>query len=107
MAVAVMEIWLFPALPLVGDTEHQPSARLLIASADHASEEVNVTIDEALVADGGELVIFDSKGCAVSKQQFESGQTIVPIYTNRMRGGVYNITFNNGTKTENARIIVR
>ena len=68
---------------------------------------VNVTIDEALVADGGELVIFDSKGCAVSKQQFESGQTIVPIYTNRMRGGVYNITFNNGTKTENARIIVR
>ena len=44
LAVVVMVIFDAPALPLVGDTLHHASARLFIASAVHASEEVNITI---------------------------------------------------------------
>ena len=68
---------------------------------------VDVTIDEAAAANGGELVIVDNSGRVVAKQQFEPGQTTVPVQTNRMRTGVYNITFNNGEKIDNARIIVK
>ena len=68
---------------------------------------VDVTIDEAAAANGGELVIVDNSGRIVAKQQFEAGQTKVPVQTNRMRTGVYNITFNNGEKIDNARIIVK
>ncbi|MBR5814171.1 MAG: hypothetical protein IKY37_06920 [Bacteroidaceae bacterium] len=68
---------------------------------------VNVTIDEASAAEGGELVIVDNCGRIVAKQQFEAGQTSVPVQTNRMRTGVYNIALNNGAKVENARIIVK
>ena len=68
---------------------------------------VDVTIDEAVAANGGELVIVDNSGRVVAKQRFEAGQTKVPVQTNRMRTGVYNITFNNGEKIDNARIIVK
>ena len=68
---------------------------------------VDVTIDEAAAANGGELVIVDNSGRVVATQQFEPGQTTVPVQTSRMRGGVYNITLNNGTEIENARIIVK
>ena len=68
---------------------------------------VDVTIDEAAAANGGELVIVDNSGRIVAKQQFEPGQTTVPVQTDRMRTGVYNITFNNGEKIDNARIIVK
>ena len=68
---------------------------------------VNVTIAEAEAANGGELVIVDNSGRVVATQQFEPGQTTVPVQTSRMRGGVYNITLNNGTEIENARIIVK
>ena len=68
---------------------------------------VDVTIDEAAAANGGELVIVDNSGRIVAKQQFEPGQTTVSVQTDRMRTGVYNITFNNGEKIDNARIIVK
>ena len=68
---------------------------------------VDVTIDEVAAANGGELVIVDNCGRIVAKQQFEPGQTTVPVQTDRMRTGVYNITFNNGEKIDNARIIVK
>ena len=68
---------------------------------------VDVTIDEAAAANGGELVIVDNSGRVVAKQRFEAGQTTVPVQTDRMRTGVYNITFNNGEKIDNARIIVK
>lgn len=68
---------------------------------------VDVTIDEAAAANGGELVIVDNSGRIVAKQQFEPGQNTVPVQTDRMRTGVYNITFNNGEKIDNARIIVK
>lgn len=68
---------------------------------------VDVTIDEASATEGGELVIVDNGGRVVAKQPFEPGQTTVPVRTNRMRTGVYNITLNNGAKVENARIIVK
>lgn len=68
---------------------------------------VDVTIDEASATEGGELVIVDNGGRVVAKQPFEPGQTTVPVRTNRMRTGVYNITLNNGAKVDNARIIVK
>jgi hypothetical protein len=68
---------------------------------------VDVTIDEASAAEGGELVIVDNGGRVVAKLPFEPGQTTVPVRTSRMRTGVYNITLNNGAKIENARIIVK
>ena len=68
---------------------------------------VDVTIDEASATEGGELVIVDNGGRVVAKQPFEPGQTTVPVRTSRMRTGVYNITLNNGSKVENARIIVK
>ena len=68
---------------------------------------VDVTIDEAAAANGGELVIVDNSGRIVAKQQFKPGQTTVTVQTDRMRTGVYNITFNNGEKIDNARIIVK
>ena len=43
LAVVRMVILASPALPPVGETEHQPSARLLITSAVQAAEVLNVT----------------------------------------------------------------
>ncbi|MBO5864530.1 MAG: hypothetical protein J6Q73_00560 [Bacteroidaceae bacterium] len=68
---------------------------------------VDVTIDEATAAAGGELVVVDNSGRIITKQSFAPGQTKVPVSTDRMRTGVYNITFNNGEKIDNARIIVK
>ncbi len=68
---------------------------------------VDVTIDEAAAANGGELMIVDNSGRIVAKRQFEPGQTTVSVQTDRMRTGVYNITLNNGAEIENARIIVK
>ncbi len=68
---------------------------------------VDVTIDEASAAAGGELVVVDNIGRIITKQSFAPGQTKVQVSTDRMRSGVYNITLNNGSQIENARIIVK
>lgn len=69
---------------------------------------VNVTLDAETVKNGGELVITDSNGRTVGRSYVEAGQTSVPVTTDRMGSGVYNITLTEkGQKVENARIIVK
>ena len=67
---------------------------------------VNVTLGSK--TDGGELIITDSNGRAIARCLVEAGQTTVPVTTDRMTSGVYNITLTEkGQKVENARIIVK
>ncbi len=69
---------------------------------------VNVTLDAETVKNGGELIITDSNGRTVSRSHIEAGQTSVPVATDRMGSGVYNITLiEKSQKVENARIIVK
>lgn len=69
---------------------------------------VNVTLDAETVKNGGELIITDSNGRTVGRSHVEAGQTSVPVATDRMGSGVYNITLiEKGQKVENARIIVK
>ena len=69
---------------------------------------VNVTLDAEMVRNGGELIITDSNGRTVGRSHVEAGQTSVPVTTDRMGSGVYNITLTEkGQKVENARIIVK
>ena len=69
---------------------------------------VNVTLDAETVKNGGELIITDSNGRTVGRSYVEAGQTSVPVTTDRMGSGVYNITLTEkGQKVENARIIVK
>ena len=69
---------------------------------------VNVTLDAETVKNGGELIITDSNGRTVGRSHVEAGQTSVPVTTDRMGSGVYNITLTEkGQKVENAHIIVK
>lgn len=69
---------------------------------------VNVTLDAETAKNGGELIITDSNGRTVGRSYVEAGQTSVPVTTDRMGSGVYNITLTEkGQKVENARIIVK
>lgn len=69
---------------------------------------VNVTLDAETVKNGGELIITDSNGRTVGRSYVDAGQTSVPVTTDRMGSGVYNITLTEkGKKVENARIIVK
>ena len=69
---------------------------------------VNVTLDAETVKNGGELIITDSNGRTIGRSHVEAGQTSVPVTTDRMGSGVYNITLTEkGQKVENARIIVK
>ena len=69
---------------------------------------VNVTLDAETVKNGGELIITDSNGRTVGRSHVEAGQTSVPVTTDRMGSGIYNITLTEkGQKVENARIIVK
>ena len=69
---------------------------------------VNVTLDAETAKNGGELIITDSNGRTVGRSFVEAGQTSVPVTTDRMGSGVYNITLTEkGQKVENARIIVK
>ena len=69
---------------------------------------VNVTLDAETAKNGGELVITDSNGRTVGRSHVEAGQTSIPVTTDRMGSGVYNITLTEkGQKVENARIIVK
>ena len=69
---------------------------------------VNVTLGSETAKDGGELIITDSNGRAIGRRRVEVGQTSVPVTTDRMTSGVYNITLTEkGQKVENARIIVK
>jgi len=69
---------------------------------------VNVTLDAETAKNGGELIITDSNGRTVGRSYVEAGQTSVPVTTDRMDSGVYNITLTEkGQKVENARIIVK
>ena len=69
---------------------------------------VNVTLDAETAKNGGELVITDSNGRTVGRSYVEAGQTSVPVTTDRMSSGIYNITLTEkGQKVENARIIVK
>ena len=69
---------------------------------------VNVTLDAETTKNGGELIITDSNGRTVGCSHVEAGQTSVPVTTDRMGSGVYNITLTEkGQKVENARIIVK
>lgn len=69
---------------------------------------VNVTLDAETAKNGGELIITDSNGRTIGRSYVEAGQTSVPVTTDRMCPGVYNITLTEkGQKVENARIIVK
>lgn len=69
---------------------------------------VNVTLGAETVENGGELIITDSNGRTIGRSYVEAGQTSVPVTTDRMSSGVYNITLTEkGQKVENARIIVK
>ncbi len=69
---------------------------------------VNVTLDAETVKSGGELIVTDSNGRTIGRSRVEVGQTSVPVTTDRMSSGVYNITLTEkGQKIENARIIVK
>ena len=68
---------------------------------------VNVTLDAETVKNGGDLIITDSNGRTIGRSHVEAGQTSVPVTTDRMSSGIYNITLTEkGQKVENARIIV-
>lgn len=84
-----------------------PAMRAIPALAERNST-VNVTLDAETVKNGGELIITDSNGRTVGRSYVEAGQTSVPVTTDRMGSGVYNITLTEkGQKVENARIIVK
>ena len=84
-----------------------PAMRAIPALAERNST-VNVTLDAETAKNGGELVITDSNGRTVGRSYVEAGQTSVPVTTDRMGSGVYNITLTEkGQKVENARIIVK
>ena len=69
---------------------------------------INVTLGAETVKNGGELIITDSNGRAIGRRLVKAGQTSVPVTTDRMTSGVYNITLTEkGQKVENARIIVK
>ena len=84
-----------------------PAMRVSPALAERNST-VNVTLDAETVKNGGELIITDSNGRTVGRSHVEAGQTSVPVTTDRMGSGVYNITLTEkGQKVETARIIVK
>lgn len=84
-----------------------PAMRVSPAVANRNST-INVTLDAETAKNGGELVITDSNGRTVGRSRVEAGQTSVPVTTDRMGSGVYNITLTEkGQKVENARIIVK
>lgn len=84
-----------------------PAMRVSPALAERNST-VNVTLDAETVKNGGELIITDSNGRTIGRSHVEAGQTSVPVTTDRMGSGVYNITLTEkGQKVENARIIVK
>lgn len=84
-----------------------PLMRAIPALAERNST-VNVTLDAETAKNGGELIITDSNGRTVGRSHVEAGQTSVPVTTDRMGSGVYNITLTEkGQKVENARIIVK
>ncbi|MBQ3237730.1 MAG: hypothetical protein IJA98_01505 [Bacteroidaceae bacterium] len=84
-----------------------PAMRVSPVLAERNST-VNVTLDAETVKNGGELIITDSNGRTVGRSHVEAGQTSVPVTTDRMGSGVYNITLTEkGQKVENARIIVK
>ena len=69
---------------------------------------INVTLGGETAKNGGELIITDSNGRTIGRSRVEAGQTSVPVTTDRMGSGVYNITLTEkGQKVENARIIVK
>lgn len=69
---------------------------------------VNVTLGGETAKNGGELIITDSNGRTIGRSRVEVGQTNVPVTTDRMSSGVYNITLTEkGKKVENARVIVK
>ena len=84
-----------------------PAMRVSPALAERNST-INVTLDAETVKNGGELIITDSNGRTIGRSHVEAGQTSVPVTTDRMGSGVYNITLTEkGQKVENARIIVK
>ena len=84
-----------------------PAMRVSPALAERSST-VNVILDVETVKNGGELIITDSNGRTIGRSHVEAGQTSVPVTTDRMCSGVYNITLTEkGQKVENARIIVK
>ena len=84
-----------------------PLMRAIPALAERNST-INVTLDAETAKNGGELIITDSNGRTVGRSHVEAGQTSVPVTTDRMGSGVYNITLTEkGQKVENARIIVK
>ena len=84
-----------------------PAMRVSPALAERNST-INVTLDAETVKNGGELIITDSNGRTIGRSHVEAGQTSVPMTTDRMGSGVYNITLTEkGQKVENARIIVK
>lgn len=69
---------------------------------------INVVLNAETAKNGGELIITDSNGRIVGRNYVEAGQTSVPVTTERMSSGVYNITLSEkGLKVENTRIIVK
>lgn len=69
---------------------------------------VNVTLGGETAKNGGELIITDSNGRTLGRSRVEVGQTNVPVTTDRMGSGVYNITLTEkGKKVENARVVVK
>ena len=80
----------------------------VIPTLANRNSTVNVTLDAETAKNGGELIITDSNGRAIGRRRVEAGQTSVPVTTDRMVSGVYNITLTEkGQKVENARIIVK
>ncbi len=67
-----------------------------------------ITLLFGSIKETSSLVITDSNGRAIARRRVEAGQTNVPVTTDRMGSGVYNITLTEkGQKVENARIIVK
>lgn len=84
-----------------------PAMRVSPALANRNST-INVTLDGEAATRGGEHIITDSNGRTIGRSRVEAGQTNVPVTTNRMGSGVYNITLTEkGQKVDNARIIVK
>lgn len=84
-----------------------PAMRVSPAVANRNSI-VNVTLGGETAKNGGELIITDSNGRTIGRSRVEVGQTNVPVATDRMGSGVYNITLTEkGKKVENARVIVK
>ena len=66
----------------------------------------SLTLNAEIAKNGGEFIITDSNGRAIGHRLVEVGQTSVPVTTDRMNSGVYNITLiEKGQKVDNARII--